>query len=272
MLAKAIRVGLLSLLFALARAPAAAGQSAADVLETAMARFEDRMSGIDNYTVVMDVMGFEVTNYFEKETVDGRPTFVLKSSSGSEQQGAGLFYNGFMQVADRANLAGKRSVDGFDCHVVTVDDFSGIDFDPETPDEEEDFKPEKGTFFLDTGDYLIRKLEMEGEFQRDGSWQPMTMKIDFKDYREVDGMLHPFLLEMSVAGLNNAMSEEEMQQARESLEEMKRRMEEMPANQRAAMERMMGSRMEELERMLNSGSIQVTTRVTQLKVNSGPPN
>jgi hypothetical protein len=30
--------------------------------------------------------------------------------------------------------------------------------------------------------------------------------------------------------------------------------------------------MEELERMLNSGSIQVTTRVTQLKVNSGPPN
>jgi hypothetical protein len=113
---------------------------------------------------------------------------------------------------------------------------------------------------------------MEGDFQRDGRWHPTTIKIDLKDYRETDGMLHPYLLEMSVTGLDNAMSEEEMQQARESLEEMKRQMEEMPANQRAAVERMMGPRMEELERMLNSGSIQVTTRVTELKVNSGPPN
>ncbi|NIO31908.1 MAG: hypothetical protein GTN75_09000 [Gemmatimonadetes bacterium] len=269
---KAIRIGLPSLLFALALAPAAAGQSAADVLETAMARFEDRMSGIDNYTVVMDVMGFEATNYFEKEMVDGRPTFVLKSSSGSDQQGAGTFYNSFMQVADRATLAGMQYVDGFDCHVVTVDDFSGIDFDPETPDDQEDFKPRKGTFYIDTGEYLIRELEMEGEFRRDGSWHPTTMKIELKDYREVDGMLHPFLLEMSVAGMNNAMSDEEMQQARESLEEMKRRLEEMPASQRAAMERMMGSRMEELERMLNSGNVQVISQVKELKVNSGPPN
>ena len=272
MFGKAIRVGLPALLFTLILAPAAAGQSAADVLETAMARFEDRMSGIDNYTVVMDVMGFEVTNYFEKEMVDGRPNFVLRNSSGSEQQGAGLFYNGFMQVADRATLEGKQSIDGYDCHVVTVDDFSGVDFDPETPDDEEDFKPRKGTFFLDTGDYLIRKLEMDGEFQRDGDWYPTTMKIDLKDYREVDGLLHPFVLEMSVAGLNNAMSEEEMEQARESLEEMKQQMEQMPASQRATVERMMKPRMEELERMLNSGSIQVTTQVKELKVNSGPPN
>jgi hypothetical protein len=272
MLGKAIRVALPSLFLTLVLAPGAAGQSAADVLETAMARFEERTSGIDNYTVVMDVMGYEVVNYFEKEIIDGRPTFVLRNRSGSEQQGAGLFYNGFLQVADRAALAGRQSVNGYDCHIVRVDDFSGVDLDPETPDDQEDFKPREGTFFLDAGQYLLRGVEMEGDFQRDGRWHPTTIKIDLKDYRETDGMLHPYLLEMSVTGLDNAMSEEEMQQARESLEEMKRQMEEMPANQRAAVERMMGPRMEELERMLNSGSIQVTTRVTELKVNSGPPN
>jgi hypothetical protein len=91
MLGKAIRVALPSLFLTLVLAPGAAGQSAADVLETAMARFEERTSGIDNYTVVMDVMGYEVVNYFEKEIIDGRPTFVLRNRSGSEQQGAGLF-------------------------------------------------------------------------------------------------------------------------------------------------------------------------------------
>jgi len=272
MLAKVTRASLTLVLLTLTLAPFAVGQSAADVLETAMARFEDRMSGIDNYTIVMDVMGFEVTNYFEKEIVDGRPTFVLMNSSGAEQQDAGLFYNGFTQVVDRATLGGRQPVDGHDCYVVMVDDFSGIDFNPETPDDEEDFKPRKGTFFLDTDDYLIRKLEMEGEFERDGRWQPMTMQIDFKDYREVDGMLHPFLLEMSVTGLNSAMSDEEMQEARESLEEMRQQMEQMPAAQRAAMERMMKPRMEEMERMLASGSMQVTTRVKELKVNTGPSN
>jgi hypothetical protein len=272
MLAKPIRIGLPSLFLALILAPAAAAQSAANVLETAMARFEDRMSGIDNYTVVMDVMGAEVTNYFEKEMVDGRPTFVFRSQGGSEQEGAGVYYNGFMQVADRATLEGTESVDGHDCNIVAVDDFSGIDFDPDTPDEDEDFKPTNGKFFLDTGDYLIRRLEMHGEFRNDGDWHPTTMQIDFKDYRDVDGMLYPFLLEMSVAGINNAMSDEEMQQARESLDEMKRQMAEMPEGQRAMMERMMKPRMEQLEQMLNSGNIQVTTRVKELKVNTGPPN
>ena len=102
MLAKVTRASLTLVLLTLTLAPFAVGQSAADVLETAMARFEDRMSGIDNYTIVMDVMGFEVTNYFEKEIVDGRPTFVLMNSSGAEQQDAGLFYNGFTQVVDQS--------------------------------------------------------------------------------------------------------------------------------------------------------------------------
>jgi hypothetical protein len=272
MFARAFRTSLLFPVFALILAPAASAQSAADVLETATARFEERTSGIDNYTVITDVMGFEVTNYFEKQIVDGRPVFILMNSSGAEQQGAGLFYNGFMKVADRAVLEGKQSIDGYDCHVVMVDDFEGIDFDEGTPDDEEDFRPRKGTFYLDTSDYLIRRLEMDGEFNRDGTWQPMTMEIAFKDYRDVEGMLHPFVADMSVAGLQNAMTEEELQEAREGLEEMKRQLAEMPESQRATVERMMAPQIEQLEQIVNSGSMQISTQVKDLKVNTGPPN
>jgi hypothetical protein len=269
---KILRVALLSVVLALALAPAASGQSAAEVIETAIARFEDRAAGIENYTVVMDVMGMEVTNYFEKELVGGRPTFVLKHHGGATQQSAGLFYNGFMEVVDRANLQGRESVDGSDCFVVTVDDFSGVDFDPETPDDEEDFRPTHGTFYLDAGDYLIRKLELNGELLGGRGWQDIAMEIAFKDYREVDGMILPFVTENRVVGMQNAYSEEEMQKAREELEEMKRRIAEMPEAQRAAVEQMMGQRMENMERMLNSGTMQITTQVKELKVNTGPPN
>lgn len=271
MFGQALRSALSSLVLALMLAPAAAAQSAQEVIETAMARFEDRVTGIENYTLVMDVMGFEVTNYFEKEMVEGRPTFVLRDRSGTGQ-GSGTFYNGFMEVIDRAKLEGKESVDGYDCFVVTVDDFSGVDFDPQTPDDQEDFRPKHGTFYLDDDEYLIRKVDMKGELLGGEGWQEITMEIDFKDYREVDGMLHPFSSEMNVAGMQNAMSDEEMQQAREELEEFKRQMAEMPEAQRAAVLRMMGPRMEEMERMLNSGSMQITTQVKELKVNAGPPN
>jgi hypothetical protein len=237
----------------------AAAQSGAEVLEAATARFMERMSGIDNYTIVMDVMGYEVTNYFERREIGGEITYDL-------------FYNGFMQVADRAQLEGKEDVDGHDCHVVKVDDFSGIDFDPETPDEEEDFRPETGWFYLDSSEYLIRRMSMKGQFRRDDEWQPMTMEILFKDYREVDGMLHPFVAEMNVAGLTDSMSEEEIEEARKSLEEMKARMAELPESQRAAVERMMKGQMEQLENIVNSGSMRITTEVKELRVNSGPPS
>jgi hypothetical protein len=272
MFRKAFRVALPSLLLALTLAPAAGAQSAAEVIETAMARFEDRVAGIDNYTVTMDAMGFEVTNYFEKELVDGRPTFVLKSHSGQGQEGAGLLYHGFMEVVDRVQLEGRESVDGYDCFVLAVDDLSGVDFYPKMSDDEDDFRPKHGTFYLDADDYLIRKLKMDGELLSESGWQEITMEIDFRDYREVDGMVHPFVFEMNVFGMQKAHSEEELQQLREQLEEMKRRMAEMPEDQRAAVEQMMGPRIREMERMLDSDVMQVTTQVTELKVNAGPPS
>ena len=182
---KALRVGLLVPLFVLTFAPPAAPQSAAAVIESAMAQFEERAAGIENYTVIQDVNGFEVTNYFEKRMIDGRPTFVLVGGHGADEEGEGEFYHGFMKVADRATLGGIETIDGHRCHVVQVDDLSGIDFDPNATADEEDFKPRSGRFFLDSSDYFVRKLHLEGEFEREGQMRPVTMEM-VNDMRDGD--------------------------------------------------------------------------------------
>src|SRR5690606_20885325 len=66
---------LCALPFVLAPKPAAAQTSAAEMLEAALAHHEARTSGIENYTIVQNVMGIESTIYYERETVDGRTLF-----------------------------------------------------------------------------------------------------------------------------------------------------------------------------------------------------
>lgn len=262
----------LSLLALIGTAPAAA-QSAGDVLNTAMERFEERMSGIDNYTVVQGIMGMEVTNYFEKRMVDGHTVFVLQDSEGeSQDEDISTFYGAFMQVADKAEIEGTETVDGYRCHVIRVDDFSDITFDPAAEEgEEQDFEPKSGKFYLDTDEYLIRKMYIEGEYSDDGEVRPVTMDVALQDYREVDGMVHPFRTVMTISGMTADVSDEELEEARESLEELRKQMDEMPESQRKMMESMMKGQLEQLEQMVNSGSMKIETEVKELRVNTGPP-
>lgn len=265
-------IGLSLSLVTLAIAAPLAGQSAEGILETALQRYEERMSGVDNYTVVQEVMGTEVTNYFEKRMKDGRPVFVETDSWGAgEEQEIGEFYNMFMTVADRAETEGTETVDGERCHVIVVDDFSGVDLYPGSDAESEDFQPRLARFYLDEDEYVIRQMYVEGEMERDGAMHPVEMEILFQDYREVEGMLHPFQTQMTMSGMNDAMSPEEREEARRSLEQMKQEMAEMSESQRKMVESMMGDRLKQLEEMVNSGTIEITMQVKELKVNAGPP-
>ena len=245
----------------------AAGQSAEKILETAQERYEKRMKGVDNYTIVQDVMGFQVSTYFEKQMVDGRPMFVVKERyGGGEQEDFSEMYHDFMKIADRAKVERKEKVGGFESHVLTIEDFSGLDF---AADEE--FKPKKGTFYLDTGDYMLRKMVIEGTLENEGRQAPVTMEALFLDYRDVDGVLHPFRTQMNMTGLAAGMSEKDMEEARKSLKELREQMAEMPEDQRAMMQKMMGSQIERLEEMVNSGNFEMTIEVKELRVNQGPP-
>ena len=67
-------------------APVAPAQNAQEIIQTAIDRYEQRMSGVENYTIVQDVMGFESTSYYEKHTVDGRSVFKLVDTYGDDSQ------------------------------------------------------------------------------------------------------------------------------------------------------------------------------------------
>jgi len=163
-------------------APAATAQSAREIIQTAIDRYEQRMSGVENYTVVQDVMGFQSTSYYEKRTIDGRSVFKLIDSYGDDSQDdMGEMYSGFMEVAERAQYSGEEKVAGHDTYMLTVDDFSGLALQ----DERADFKPKKGVFYLDTSDYIIRRILMEGVVERNGQQQPAAADMFFEDYRTV---------------------------------------------------------------------------------------
>ena len=70
-------------------ATSAEGQSVADIVDRMYEAYERHAAGVDNYTLVQTMMGFESVNYFEKEMVDGKPVFRLRNA-GIEGLGFGL--------------------------------------------------------------------------------------------------------------------------------------------------------------------------------------
>ncbi|MFW6192180.1 MAG: hypothetical protein ACOC83_01730 [Gemmatimonadota bacterium] len=256
----------------------AQSQSAGEILQTALERYEARTEGIDNYTVIQEVMGLSTTTYFEKESVDGHPVFRMSSSS---VQGMGESddlddeavtnpYQFLPELTERATLDGSETVDGLDTWAVSVEDFSGLDFGAPTGDEG-DFRPTRGVFYLDKDDYLLRQMRVEGELEREGESAPVTMVARIGDYREVEGLLHPFRIDMQIEGITAAVSEEERAEMEQQMEQLQQQLESMPESQREMAEGMMGPQLEQMREMLSSGAMEMTLEVTELRVNEGPP-
>jgi hypothetical protein len=108
---------------------------------------------------------------------------------------------------------------------------------------------------------------MEGEMESDGQKQPFSMTSLMTDYREVEGMLHPFLISVLVEGAIPGMSEGEVEELRQQMADMEKQLAEMPESQRAMVEGMMKPQMERLEQMLGGGGMEVTIQTKEVRVN-----
>ncbi|MEJ2319624.1 MAG: hypothetical protein P8Y10_11615 [Gemmatimonadales bacterium] len=258
---------LLPLAVVLALPSVATAQSAEEILMTSLEEYEQRMEGIDNYTIVQETMGFETELTFLRTEVEGRTVFVPKGQDAASG-GVSNFYRMYPKIAERAELQGTEPVDGERCFVVAINDFSGLDLNQEMAmGDQGSFTPKTGLLYVDTDDHLIRKMEMEGEITRDGQTSPMTAVTLLSDYRDVEGMLHPYSMQITATGLAAGMSEEEAAEARKNLAEMEERLEGMDASQRAMVERMMGGQMANLRKMLESGQFEITVVTKEVRVN-----
>ncbi len=258
----------------LAGAVPAAAQSASDIVDRMLAAYEQRAEGVDDYTVVQDVMGFQTLQYFEKEIVNGRPVFrrhdLPAGMPNSESVGElDQIYAMGEDLAHRATYQGVERIDDYDLHVLRVDDFEGLGFEQTISDEAE-FRPTGGRLFIDVDTYAPRRFEFDGEMTNPEGVHEVSSTVTLGDYREVDGLLLPFRTVVEIHGLGAAIDPE----MRAQFEEMQRELESMPESQRAMVEQMMAGQLEQFRAMMEDEGSPMTVQVLvhEVRVNAGPPN
>lgn len=256
----------------------AGAQQAKDILDTALQKYEQRMDGIENYTLVQEVLGAPVTMYFERSTVDGHTVFVPAApmpGGSNASAGASDPWREMSRIRERAVLAGKKDINGTATYEIRIDDPQDLDFGRSMVQSQgnAEFTLQHMTMWLDTKDYVIRQMELAGEMKRNGKTSPIDINVEMLDYRNVKGMLHPFRTVMHMQGIAEAgdVSEEDIARARESLARLDEQMAKMSDDQRAMMQRMMGNQLEKLRDIVESGGTEFDMSVTDLRVNEGPP-
>lgn len=265
----------LLLAVATSAAPAEA-QSVAEVVDDMVSAFERQTGGIENYTIVQTVMGFETVSYYVKEMVDGRPVFRLEEVEAStggmsfgEDAGFAEMYAMGPDLVEHGRYGGRERIDGTQTHVILVDDLTQLDFAaPEAPDDV-DFTPTTGRFYVDAERFVPRRIEVDGETRTDSGTNPLSLRMDLLDYRDVEGLLVPYRTVVTIDGMQ-AMMDPEM---RAEFEEMQRELERMPAEQRAMMEQMLGGQLERMQEMMAGDGEPMVFELTvdEVRVNAGPP-
>ncbi len=279
---RTLSVPALVVLLATLAPPAARAQTAAQVFQTAMDRYASRMKGIESYTVVQDMMGFETTTYHSRVEGSDPPIYDTKvviagqdlsslSPAQKEQARSPDMSELYPELAKRASLKGSESVDGHETYVIEIDDLSGISVWQQSGEAGQSFEPKTMTMYLDKDQYVPRRVRIEGSTDMNGKKSDITMVMNAGDYREVEGLLYPFHTTMHMEGMENAMSPEDRAQAQESLDQMEEQMKNMPEAQRKMMEKMMGGQMEKLKQMVGGGGMDMEVSVKDVKVNTPPP-
>lgn len=254
----------------------AAAQSARDVLDRMLTEHDRRAQGIEDYTVVQETMGQAVTLYFVKDASGPHPVFrtrtivtggVARNAEDGDRR-TEEFWDALPELAERATLVGRETIDGHGIHVVRFDDLSGTSFGRNLAPGNADFTPRRATLYVDDGLWVPRRMSVEGSMKSQGRTADVTMVMDLQDIREVDGLLHPFHTLVRIDGLGQAIDPE----TRKQYEQMKKQLADMPPSQRQMAEQMMKGRMEQIERLMEGdGTMNVELRVQELRVNAGPP-
>jgi len=256
----------------------ASGQDAGTIIDRMLDAYEEQTQGIDDYTLVQRVMGFETISYFVKEMVDGRPVFRLREASaagagaaveGSSPGGLDELYAGGEDFKKNATYLGRDEVDGHAVHVLAIDDLSNSAFGRDVVAGEQNFVPTEGRLYLDVESYVPRRMAFDGELTNADGVHEVTSTMDLLDYRQVDGMMVAYHTVITVDGLGGAIDEE----ARAQFEEMQRQLENMPPSQRAMVESMMAEQLDQFRAMMSGEdeSIVVEVAVQEVRVNAGPP-
>lgn len=263
--------------FLLGLAPASlTGQSAADVFSRMLAEQDRRAARVENYTLVQEVMGMTMTIYMVKEMVGSHAVFHARDTKIDGMTGSQQFqvpadvssdlYSELPTLGAQARYVKRDAIEGKAVHVVEIPDLSKARaFQNANQPSDARFEPGRGTFFVDAEQWVPRRMIIEGTVTREGKTSDVTMTMDLQDYREVEGLLHPFRTTVRVEGMVDPQMQGQIRQ-------MKQQMEQLPEAQRKMMEQMLQGQMGQLMNAIgDDGSMTFDGTVRELRVNAGPP-
>lgn len=128
---------------------------------------------------------------------------------------------------------------------------------------------EKLDLWIDDRNCVPMKFTMAGTHTSDGKAQPVTIERVNSQYRAVAGskMYEPFRQVMRIQGAMTAAQQQELRQSQAKLEDLERRLAQVPPAQRDMIMQRMGPQMEMMKRMASGGGIEVVMEVQQILVN-----
>lgn len=245
-------------------AAARAQSDGAEVLRTALERYESRLEGVQSVTIVQRTrlpMGGarRVESRLEKRSVDGRSMLLpAEQGTGGGSAVAGIYAN-LPELLDRATLRGRSTVDGHDVYVVDVSGLQDMELGQGALSSGSggSFVADSATLFLDSGRYLLRRADMHGRMSTGMGQQNVSVRARFHDFRDRGGYVHPFRMEAAVR----------MEGMGEQMRAMMEKMQQGGADsaQRAMMEKAVGAMM--------GGEMEVSTTVEEVRVSGqGSPD
>ncbi len=266
------------------------GQSAADLLRDLADAHADRVEGVDNITVVSTAGGSmamfdQMTTYYTRTEdgssftartrMEGGMADMMQDDVPSPMQNDPFLINTMLAdyFADSAVYEGSESIDGQPVEVVYIEDMTPLaralaEEQGETFDESTQVTDVR--IYIDTDSQVIRRIESKmtsdfGQGMPGGQSEIRTADMTFNlaDFQDVDGVRYPFTMRMELSGV---MSEDEIAQMRQQMEQMQAQLDQMPPAQREQIEELMGG----MEGML-SGTISFESTATEVRVNEGPP-
>ena len=127
------------------------------------------------------------------------------------------------------------------------------------------------SLWVDAEKHVPLKMRMEGVATRDGKSREIFIERLDQDYRMVpDSKLYmPYRSMVRMHGVLGADEQKQMEDARRQLAEFDQQLAEMPPEQRAQVERMAGSQIAMLRKMVDSGEMDMVTKVRAIRVNTG---
>ncbi len=245
------------------------------VLDNMRAAYEKSIENVNDYTMVTDMF----TTYHKKVMVDGRPVFKtrteLKGMEGIPGMGktAVVGQNDmfgdkmYEQLRKDASYEGTGRVNGASTHILFLSELKP------PQDEGDDHPPMKNVrMYIDTDIWVLRQMTFDMEMEQEGKTQQVQPVISFDDYRNVQGLMIPYTTKMIMEGMDESVSAEDREKARQGMQELEQQMAQMPEQQRKMMEGMLKPQLERLQKMLAGDKMEMTFEVQEVKVNTGLSN